>query len=574
MVVLSREQIEQRLVALHQASLALVSDLSLEAVLEHIVNMAREQSGARYAALGIVDEEGALERFIPIGMTEEQVKQMAHPPVGRGLLGALIRERKTIRVPSIQDDPRKAGFPANHPPMTSFLGVPVLLGENLIGLIYLTDKEDYYEFTENDQRVIETLAAYAAIAVSNSRLYNDLVERDQALSQRNEDLALLNDMASTLASSLDLDSILENTLERVIAYLKVQAGEIFLMEENGDELKLALHRGEAARAFWSKETFQLGEGFIGTTAKLGKALVSNDLQNDLRHLRKAVLEAGFRSIASIPLMARGSVVGVMNVASRSDRPFDSREINLLTAIGAWAGITIENARLHRQARRLAVLEERERIGMDLHDGIVQSIYAVGLSLDYARLSLDDNPDQARQKIEQAIDGLNRTIGDIRTYISDLRPRQFGGQGLIEGMQRLVDEFRVNTMTDARLTGSRDVFTGIPPAHANALFHICQEALSNIAKHGHATHIDVRLWRTRDRILLEITDNGQGFNQQEKSMTQGHGLANMHTRARKVGGDVEITSEEGEGTTVLAWVPVVNVEGAPQSDSNAGNNGNH
>lgn len=561
-MVLTREQIEQRLVALHRASLELVSDLSLEAVLEYIVNSAREQSGASYAALGVVDEDGLLERFIPVGMTEDVIKKMPHPPVGRGLLGALIRERKTIRVPSIQDDPRRVGFPANHPPMTSFLGVPIMLGDTLIGLIYLTNKEDYYEFTENDQRVIETLAAYAAVAVTNSRLYNDLIERDQALSNRNEDLALLNDVATSLASSLDLDSILENTLNRVIAYLRVEAGEIFLMQEGGDELKLALHRGEAARAFWTKDTFQVGEGFIGTTAKLGKPLVSNDLRNDLRNLRKSVVEAGFRSIASIPLLARGNVVGVMNVATRNERLLDSREMNLLSAIGAWSGITIENARLHRQARRLAVLEERERIGMDLHDGIVQSIYAVGLALDFARLAIDENPTQAREKISQAIDGLNHTISDIRSYISDLRPRQFGGEGLIEGLQRLVDEFRVNTMTDARLTGSKEGFNGLQPAEANALFHICQEALANIAKHGNSTHTDVRLWRTRDRILLEITDNGKGFDTEKMGMSQGHGLANMHTRARKVGGDVEITSEDGGGTTVLAWVPVHS------------NNGNH
>jgi two-component system, NarL family, sensor histidine kinase DevS len=143
-------------------------------------------------------------------------------------------------------------------------------------------------------------------------------------------------------------------------------------------------------------------------------------------------------------MARGNVIGVMNVATRNQRKLDKREINLLTAIATWAGTTIENARLHRQARRLAVLEERDRIGMDLHDGIIQSIYAVGLALDYARLAIQDDPQQAYVKIEQAIEGLNSTIGDIRSYISDLRPRQMGGRNLREGLQRLIEEYQINT----------------------------------------------------------------------------------------------------------------------------------
>lgn len=561
MVVLTREQIEQRLVALHRASLELVGNLSLEDVLFNIVNMAREQSGAKYAALGVVDEdEEGLERFIPIGLPEEEIRKIAHPPVGKGILGAVLRDRQTIRIPRISADPRRSGFPAHHPKMESFLGVPILLGDTLLGLIYLTDKEDNTEFTENDERVIETLAAYAAVAISNSRLYNELKERDYSLSKRNEDLALLNDVAATLAASLELDDILEKTLDRVIAYLKVEAGEIFLMNEEGTALKLALHRGEAASAFWTKDEFELGEGYVGTTAKLGKPLVSASLQKEIRYLRKAVVEAGFQCLASIPLLARGYVVGVMNVASRSARRFNRREVNLLNAIGTWAGITIENAQLHNKSRRLAVLEERERIGMDLHDGIVQSIYAVGLALDYARVALEDNPEVARKKIEQAIEGLNGTIGDIRSYISDLRPRQFGGENLLEGLQRLVDEFRVNTMTDAKLAGPKNGVNGLPPSHANALFHICQEALANAAKHARPTHTDVRLWKTSERVLLEITDNGIGFDVDQQGVGHGHGLANMATRARKVGGEVEIISEPGGGTTVLAWVPLNSSDG--------------
>jgi signal transduction histidine kinase len=274
----------------------------------------------------------------------------------------------------------------------------------------------------------------------------------------------------------------------------------------------------------------------------------------MRYLRPSVVAAGFKCIACIPLTALGSVVGVMSVASRREHSFDSRELSLLTAIGAWAGLAMENARLHRQARRLAVLEERERIGMDLHDGIIQSIYGVGLALEFARVALEEDPRQSLQKIEQAIDGLNKTIRDIRTYILDLRPRHFVGLNLREGLQRLVEEYRANTMGDAILTAPEDGLATLPASHGTALFHICQEALANAAKHAHARRLDVHLWASKDRVLLEISDNGEGFDLHKMSVTLGHGLSNMHIRARKVGGDVEITSAPGEGTTVLAWVP--------------------
>ena len=561
MVLLTREQIEARLVALHRASLVLVSDLSLDTVLERIVHLAREAAGARYAALGVVDDRGNLERFIPVGMEAEEMRHIAHPPIGLGLIGAIHAERRIIRVPDIAQDARKVGFPPKHPPMTSFLGVPIISGNQILGQIYLTDKEDHPEFTQDDERVIETLAAYAAVAIGNARLYEDLLTRDQAVLQRNRDLALLNSVGELLASTLKEDEILEKTLAQVMEYLQVEAGEIFLAEEEAQMLRLALHSGDSAEAFWTKDRFEFGEGFVGIAAETCKPVITTTPERDVRFLRQAVVEAGFRCIACIPLAARGSVVGVMGVATRSERHLDQRELGLLTAIGTWAGITIENARLAQQARRLAVLEERERIGMDLHDGIIQSIYGVGLALDYARMSIHEQPDEAQQKIDQAIESLNRTIRDIRSYIMDLRPRQFRGEGLMEGLARLVDEFRANTELDIALTGPDDGQVALSTAHATALFHICQEALANIAKHSLASHTSIDLWTAPGRALLEISDDGQGFDLRKMSVTLGHGLSNMHTRAHKVGGDVEVTSEPGKGTTVLAWVPLSNNEPA-------------
>ena len=555
MVLLTREQIEARLVALHRASLELVSDLSLEVVLERIAYLAREQAGARYAALGVLDENGKLVQFIPVGMTVDEMHQIAHLPIGLGLIGAIARERQTIRSPNIARDNRSVGFPPNHPPMTSFLGVPILSGSHLLGQIYLTDKEDYTEFTRDDERVIETLAAYAAVAIVNARIYADLVERDATLSQRNKDLGLLNDIGKMLANSTQTDEILEKTLDYILTYLEVEAGEIFLTEEDGLSLRMAMHRGEAAEALWTKDQFRLGEGFVGLVAESGKPLVSNSLEKNMLYLRQQVVQAGFQCVACIPLTAHGNTVGVMGIATRLLQSFEQREIDLLTAIGTWAGTAIENVRLIQQGRRLAVVEERERIGMDLHDGIIQSIYAVGLALDYARMEVETNPGKALVKLEQAIEGLNSTIRDIRTYIMDLRPRQFRGENLKESLQRLIDETRANTSLETTLTGPEDGSVILPTEIATALFHICQEALANIAKHAQAHNAKIDLWTAPGRVLLEISDDGMGFDKRQVRMALGHGLANMVTRARKVGGDIEIETEPGKGTSILAWAPL-------------------
>jgi two-component system sensor histidine kinase DevS len=555
MVLLTREEIEARLVALHRASLELVSDLSVDIVLERIAQRAREQAGARYAALGVLDEGGNLVKFIPVGMTSDEIHQIDHPPIGLGLIGAIAKERRTIRIPDISHDSRSVGFPPNHPPMTNFLGVPIISGNQLLGQIYLTDKEDYTEFTRDDERVIEMLAAYAAVAIINARMYGELKDRDASLSQRNKDLKLLNDIGEMLADTTEVNKILERTLDYVMSYLGVEAGEVFLTDEDGLSLRMAMHRGEAAEAFWTKDQFRLGEGFVGTVAETAKPLVTDSLQQEVRFLRPEVVKAGFQCLACIPLIAHTNVIGVMGVATRKMQQLEAREINLLCSIGTWAGISIENVRLGQQGRRLAVLEERERIGMDLHDGIIQSIYAIGLALDYARMEVETNPQQALGKVEQAIEGLNGIIRDIRTYIMDLRPFQLRGENLMDSLQRLIDDTRTHTRLKINLNGPDNGTLILPAAISTALFHISQEALANIAKHAVAHQAKISLWTANDRVLLEITDDGVGFDLDKVSLVLGHGLANMRTRARKMGGDIEVVSEPGKGTSVLAWIPL-------------------
>ena len=552
-MLLTREQLQERLFALHRASLELVKDISLETLLERIASTACEQADARYAALGVLDDDGTLKQFITVGMTDSQIKKIPHRPVGLGVLGELMDTEFPLRIPVIADHPHSVGFPAHHPKMGSFLGVPIRLGDKQLGQIYLTEKKDAAEFTGDDEMIIQMLAAYAATAIQNARLYEQMRERDLALTRRNVDMGLLNGIASTLTSSLELDEILNKTLGLVMNYMKVEAGDIFLLGEDKTTLRMVLHRGQAAEAFWIRNTFQIGEGQPGIVAQTKEPIVSMNLAKDPNFQRDAVVQAGFQQNACFPLMAGENLMGVMSLVTRATEPFDERNIELLTAVGTWAGLAIENARLHANARRFAVLEERDRIGMDLHDGIIQSIYGVGLSLEGAKLTLDEDPQAAKERIHQAINGLNQAIRDIRAYILDLRPRQLGNEGLISGIKHLIAEYRAHTLSEVSFTGP-DELKDLPHAQSLTLFHICQEALANIAKHAKAKKVQVAVWTTPDRALMEIRDDGKGFDVDGMQNTLGHGLANMQTRAHAVGGEFDISSTNDDGTTILVWVP--------------------
>ena len=275
-MTLSCEDLQARLLALHRANLDLIKDISLDTLLKKIALVASEQVGAEYAALAVLDDAGELLDFVTIGMTKTQIAKMRHQPKGLGILGALMDTDKPIRLTNLSDDPRSIGFPEQHPPMRSFLGVPILTANHQLGQIYLTNKIGANEFSEEDEQIIQMLAGYAAAAIQNARLYGNLHDRDIALTQRSEDLALLNDIASVLVPTQGLDEIVNKTLALVMDYLNVEAGEIFLLDEKTQILQLRLHRGEAAEAFWTRSRVKLNEGFLGMAAAKNKTLVRGD----------------------------------------------------------------------------------------------------------------------------------------------------------------------------------------------------------------------------------------------------------------------------------------------------------
>jgi signal transduction histidine kinase len=544
---------EQSCLHLHKVYQELMQDISVDSLYERIAKTACQEIGAGFAVLCVVDEKGKIEQAVPYGIKRSELEKLTGLPEGKGIIGALIAEKKPIRLANVSEDPRAKGFPTNHPKMGSFLGVPIAQDQRVLGYLCLADKKEDAEFSQEDQLVIETLADYAYVAIANARLYKDLILRDRILTRRNENLALLDQLASTLATSTEISQIVEKGLSQLMDYLRLEAGEIFLRQEDSKNMNLAVHRGNSGHKLWKRDQFILGEGVIGKVAKSNTPVLLNPVDTEVTDLNPKVCETGIHQVAVVPLTGRRGVIGALCVATCHPEPLDELEVQFLQAIGSWMATAIENVNLNIQGRRLAVLEERERIGMDLHDGIIQSIYAVGLTLEHAHLLIGENPEQSSKRIEQAINDLNSTIRDIRAYILDLRPRQLHNEDLMTGISRLVMEFKANTLLDVNLQGPAEDLSILPNNQAVALFHICQEALANIAKHAHAHHVDVIVWTTNDRILLEIRDDGAGFSLEKIKVTIGHGLSNMETRVSNVGGEVDITSEPGKGTTILAWV---------------------
>jgi signal transduction histidine kinase len=535
--------------ALHRATLSLYTDLSLDGVLRRITQAAKDLARARYAALGVPDSSGGLQTFVALGMTPEEMGRIGHQPVGKGLLGEMLRIGRSIRLRDLRSHPAAAGFPPGHPGMTSFLGVPIAAYGKPLGQLYLTDKEGGGEFTVQDQRLIEMLAAHAAAAIENAHLYKQIVSSEAELKQRNEELQLFNSLATAVSSSMEVDPLLESILESVMALFAAEAGEVFMQEEDGGAYHHAIRRGRSD-SLWRTEHFRAGEGFVGSVAANRKVAWTHELRKDSWFRAPDT----YQTLVGVPLAARNRVLGVMLLAFRSERTITPREAGLLEAMGAGVGVNVENVRLYRQARRLAVLEERERIGMDLHDGIIQSIYAVGLTLDYTRLLMRDSAEKAGARLEQAIDGLNAIIRDIRSYILDLQPSRISTDDLVEALTRLVREFKANTLVETELQIDSGALHDLGRQERTALFLITQEALANTAKHAQASHVQVSLRSGSDAVILQIADNGRGFVAGPSAGPLGHGLSNMGERARAVGGGLDVESGPGKGTTVTVRLP--------------------
>ncbi len=543
----------ETLEALNRAALAISRNLDLDSTLQQIVNSARELLAARFAALGVFDHKKELKTFIFSGMSEEQARRIGHFPEGRGLLSAVLESDGPIRLANLRKDPRSVGFPPEHPPMMSFLGCPIVAGDRVVGNLYLTDKIGEPEFTPQDEELIETFSAHAAAAIENARLFLGSQERTKALAARNRELRTLYRVSQATGTYTDLDQVISQVLDEVLELTGAQAGEVFLLEAGSSELVLRLHRGESAEAFHTIGRFPIGVGFPGRAAETGEIIATRDLSQEPRYSRAEVVRAGFRSVVCVPLKAKGDVLGTLNLADKNPREFNERDLALLEAIGHLMGTAIENARLYDEIGRLAILEERARIGMDLHDGVIQSIYAVGLTLETVQQLTAKDPQKASELLRDAIEGLNGAIRDIRNFILDLRPRRFEGN-LVQGLAGLVREFQANTLVGIDVHVDEEVARDLPAGISRAIFFTAQEGLANIARHAQASKVELELGANGDRIHLRLQDDGRGFDPEKQDQSVGHGLANMQARAEELGGIFKVHSAPGEGTTLELHIP--------------------
>ncbi|MGA9531589.1 MAG: GAF domain-containing sensor histidine kinase [Anaerolineales bacterium] len=545
---------QRALEAVNRAALAISSKLSLHATLLQIVNSARNIAEAEYAAIGEFDSEGRIETFVTSGMPPEDIDLIDHEPIGLGLLGAILDGREPIRVPRIEDDPRSVGFPAGHPPMVSFLGVPIMAGSSVLGNLYLTDKKGADRFSDDDVEMIVILANHAAVAIENAHLYEASQKRARELKARNRELAAVNAVARVMSERVEIDELLQQTLGQVLHVTGMDAGEVYLLEESSGELHLAANRGIAADSLESIKRFHIGEGFPGVVVETGQPITTTDLASERSYLRKEVIEAGFKSYACIPIWLKGAVIGTLGLASKHLHSFSTRDLSLLEAIGHQVGVAVENARLYEEIERLAISEERSRIGMDLHDGVIQSIYAVGLTLETTRLLMANDPEQAQELLGKAVEGLNDAIRDIRNFILDLRPHRFEGD-LAQGLSRLVREFQANALVEVDFDANGKQLNGLPAPHARALFLTAQEALANVARHARASHVHLSFEHVNTHLKMQVEDDGHGFDINRQRQTVGHGLANMQARAEELGGAFTVDSRPGQGTTVLVTLPL-------------------
>lgn len=550
----NREELASDVQGLHQATLSLFADLSLDGVLRRITTAARQLVNARYAALGIPGANEGLEIFITEGISKEEIGQIAHQPLGKGLIGQIMHSGKTMRVKEISEHPKSYGFPEGHPLMHSFLGVPIVSYGRPIGHIYLTDKENAPYFTEHDQNLIELLAEHAAAAIENARLYRELLKKEDDLSRRNEQLALINQLTNAISSSMELKELMGDMLARVMDVFDSSVGDIFITGENKDQFEMVVHCCDTG-PMWSKTIFQREEGFLGEVAQGRQLIWRRDFKTGTYFFREDILEEGLETLVGVPIFSGANVVGVLNLGFYHDRLSNDRDVGLLRAVAAGVGVGIDNARLKRQVRQIAIAEERERIAMDLHDGIIQSIFAVGLTLDSIRTMIRKNPDDAIFHLDHAIDSLNDNIRDIRSYILDMQPGRFLGTDFKEGIMLLSREFEANSLIEIELYLEDGAIQHLGLDESKSFLQITQEALANIAKHAEASRVWVSVRELDERIYLQIIDNGRGFNLQDTQELLGHGLSNMEKRTHQIGGEFEVVTSLREGTTITAQLKI-------------------
>jgi len=530
-----------RVQALLEAVVAVGSQLDLEIVLRQIVEAATGLVNARYGALGVIGDTGKLAEFIPVGVTEDEIAAIHHWPEGRGLLGALITDPGPVRLANLSSDPRSSGFPEGHPPMRSFLGVPVRIRDEVYGNLYLTEKQDGGQFDEEDEAVVTALAAAAGVAIENARLYEESRRRQRWLQASDE-------VTRRLLSGSDSGDVLDLVIQQVLEMSGADLAVLALPEGERHELVVRHAAGEDAgqtRGMVLPDT-SLSAEVLAT----GEPVTLEEFSQDERVAAVARERMTLGPALIFPLGGPGNVRGVLTVGRRpGSMPLTSAAVEMVGSFAAQAGVALELADARRDAEQVTVLQDRERIARDLHDLVIQRLYATGMSLQGA-MPLISRP-EAADRVSRAVDALDDTIGDIRSAIFALQARHDVKQAsLRERILEIMDEMTGPLGFAPSLSLTGDLSERVPEEIAGHTLGALRESLSNAARHAGASQVDVTVDAGADLVLV-VRDNGVGL----QEITRRSGLANLADRAEQLGGTLKVGSAGGGGTELLWQVPL-------------------
>jgi signal transduction histidine kinase len=532
-----------RMHGLLEAVVAVGSDLNLETMLRRIVEAAVTLTDAKYGALGVVGDDGGLAEFLPVGITEAEISKIDHWPRGEGLLGLLIRDPRPVRLAEIKQHPDSAGFPAGHPPMGNFLGVPVRVRGEAFGNLYLTEKAGGGEFTPDDEAVVSALGAAAGVAIENARLYEDSQRQQRWLRASGE-------LTTRLLSGANPAEVLAEVTRRALELSGADLAVLALPDDDKQRLVITYAEGDGAAAARGV-VLPSGESLSGRVLQSGEPLAVADFAADDRTAEAARAAMGHLGPAVVfPLGAPGNVRGVLTIGKRHGAAaFPSPAVQVVRSFAAQAGIALELAERRRDSERLELYADRDRIARDLHDQVIQRLYATGMSLQGA-MPLLARP-EAPSRIRDAIDALDDIIKDIRATIFALQTQGIEDRPASLRSQVVAIADEMTTMLGfapaVQLgSGLDDRVSGEPAEH---LLAVLREALSNAARHAGASRVDVTVEVGSD-LVLRVSDNGIGIG----PGTRRSGLANMAERAERLGGSL-LTAPAGQqaGTgTSLEW----------------------
>ncbi|KUN88482.1 histidine kinase [Streptomyces bungoensis] len=530
-----------RVHTLLDAVLAVGSDLDLEVVLRRIVESAVTLVDAQYGALGVLGEEGAIKQFVTVGMDEATIAGIGNYPRGEGILGLLIRHPEPLRLTNLADHPASAGFPDNHPPMASFLGAPIRVRDQVFGNLYLTNKRSGVEFDTDDEAVLRTLAAAAGVAIDNARLYEDARRREQRLMAS-------NDLTRNLLSGTEPGPVLTSFTAAVREM--ADSDLVTLAVPVGDRGELVVEVASGDLADDVRGLVLPASTLAAKVYTSGETITSEAVSADPRSQGGSASVVELGPAFFVPLGTREHVRGVLQVANLPGGPlFSDAVIDMVAGFGNQAALALDVAEHRRDSERMVVLNDRDRIARDLHDLVIQRLFAGALSLQSTLGRVSDRP-QVSERVQRVVDDLDDTIKIIRSTIYALREHDQSRRGsglrgqLVAATERATES--LGFAPALRMTGLLD--TAVSAEQAEQLLAVLGEALSNVARHAKATAVDVGVEVTDATVRLRVSDNGCGI---DPGVTRRSGLSNLRRRAEEMGGTFALSANEPCGT-VLEW----------------------